>query len=170
MPIRFAPKDPRPMTEITVTANSVFELSTADRQQPGGPWIHSFLGSIDFSDSTRNAQEVNVPIIFLLSAIIEAAVLIMWFKAGNKTIPIPSTDREIQVYGLEGAVFAKLQTETDQGPLDLKIERETVISLFGEVARLMKHWRPTYLDDRHFVRSNWIVGAALDTSSHNGDA
>ena len=150
------------MIDITAKPNSEFGLSPADRKSPAGPWLHSFLGTIVFGSADKVIQEDNVPIIFLLSSIIESTLLVTRFRTRLRTIPMPSTEREIRILGEKDYTLLQIIHPNLGVELEATINDETIATLFNTITGLMKTWQAGYLDDKYFVRSNWMIGAALD--------
>lgn len=152
------------MTEIVVSASQDFSLSPSDRKIVGGPWLHSFIGDIRFIGKNRSAEEENVPILFILIGIIETSLLIRNFGFKTRMIPIPSTDREIEITLLDQPVLYSIKSRHESVYLDIPLSEHVLNGLFSNIVALIADWTPLYRDDRHFVSSNWLLGAALEKS------
>lgn len=160
--IPFVQKGKLLMTDIVMKPSPEFGLSPSDRQHLGGPWFHSFIGSIKFIGKHKIIEETSVPIIFIAFSIIEASFLIRDFGFNVKTIPIPSTDREIEIRSKEEVFLSSVNLGNTVIPLDIPLNNRTLNLMFINATELLRQWNPTYKDDKHFVSSNWLFKAAME--------
>ena len=152
-------------TNIIVSPSRVFQLSPVDRGHTNGLWLNSFLGTIKFVDNNFLIEEIDVPLIFILCGIIEMSLLVEQFGFATRIVPIPSTDREIGLSKVDGVLTARIGIRNDISQAEMAIGNVAVQNGFQSMVDLLAQWKPARRDDIHFVRSNWLVSAALEKAA-----
>src|SRR5688572_25077180 len=94
------------MTRIRIRPNQLFGLSAMDRENLSCKFEHSFQGHMEFEGTAGQIGE-DAPIVYLVTSLIEASLLVSRLELPSLQIPIPGAARDLYVVPQKGVAVLR---------------------------------------------------------------